>query len=62
MGPSGLALTSSADALQKFAAVDYEEYLKNKPKKEDPDETLRTDIQEFHLNFEQLIKNEFRNR
>lgn len=55
MGPSGLALTSSADALQKFAAVDYEEYLKNKPKKEDPDETLRTDIQEFHLNFEQLI-------
>ena len=55
MGPSGLALTSSADALQKFATVDYEEYLKNKPKKEDPDETLRTDIQEFHLNFEQLI-------
>ena len=55
MGPSGLALTSSADALQKFATVDYEEYLKNKPKKEDPDETLRTDIQEFNLNFEQLI-------
>lgn len=55
MGPAGLALTSATEAFQKLSNVDYEQYIKNKQNKDDPDETLRTNIQEFHLNFEQLI-------
>jgi predicted KAP-like P-loop ATPase len=55
MGPAGLALAGSADAVQKLSELDYEDYIKEK-QSNDPDEALRTDIQEFHLNFEELIK------
>lgn len=55
MGPAGLALTSSAEAIQKLSDVDYENYIREKQESSDPDEALRTNIQEFHLNFEDLI-------
>jgi len=56
MGPAGLAMTTSTEALGKLGSIDYEQYIKGKKDKSDPDELLRTNIQEFHLNFEELIK------
>ncbi|WP_236979701.1 KAP family P-loop NTPase fold protein [Membranihabitans maritimus] len=55
MGPAGLAVAGSAEAIQKFSEADYEKYIKEKQSTDDPDESLRTNIQEFHLNFEELI-------
>jgi len=55
MGPAGLAITSSADVLSKLSQIDYEKYIKDKKDNSDPDEDLKTNIQDFHLNFEQLI-------
>ncbi len=55
MGPVGLAMTSSSDAIQKLAEIDYEKYIKDRQASDDPDEALRTNIQEFHINFEELI-------
>ena len=55
MGPGGLAVTGSTEAIQKLSEMDYEKYIKEKQNSDDPDEVLRTNIQEFHLNFEELI-------
>ncbi len=55
MGPAGLAITGTAEAIQKLSELDYEKYIKDKQSSDDPDEALRTNIQEFHLNFEELI-------
>jgi predicted KAP-like P-loop ATPase len=55
MGPAGLAVTGSSEAIQKLSEMDYEKYIKEKQNSDDPDEALRTNIQEFHLNFEELI-------
>jgi predicted KAP-like P-loop ATPase len=55
LGPAGLAITGSEDAIKKLSELDYEKYIKEKQSSDDPDDALRTNIQEFHLNFEQLI-------
>lgn len=41
--------------MQILSEVEYKKYIKDNQEKRDTDETLRTNIQEFHLNFEQLI-------
>lgn len=57
LGPVGLAGVSLADTMSKMKDVDYENYIKEKQdKSEDSDETLRSNIQEFHKNFEALIE------
>lgn len=58
LGPVGVAGVSLADAMSKIKDIDYENYIKEKQKKEteDSDETLRSNIQEFHKNFEALIE------
>lgn len=56
MGPAGLALTTSSDILNKLSNTNYEDYIKKQNANTDPDETLKNDIQEFHLAFEELIK------
>jgi hypothetical protein len=58
MGPVGVAGVSLADAMSKMSEIDYENYIKERQKKEteDPDDTLRSNIQEFHKNFEALIE------
>ena len=56
MGPAGLALTTTSDILNKLSNADYEEYIKKQNENTDPDEILKNDIQEFHLAFEELIK------
>ena len=56
MGPAGLALTTTTDILSKLSNADYEEYIKKQNESTDPDEILKNDIQEFHLAFEELIK------
>jgi hypothetical protein len=55
LGPAGLAITSTSEALSKLSNVDYEKYIKENKDKSDPDDLLRTNIQDFHMNFEQLI-------
>jgi len=55
MGPASLAITGSTEAIQKLSEMDYEKYIQEKQNSDDPDEVLRTNIQEFHLNFEELI-------
>lgn len=56
MGPAGLALASASEALTKLKDVDYEKYLKEKQENKDGEDSLRNNIQEFHANFEELIK------
>lgn len=57
LGPVGIAGMSLADTMSKMKDVDYEKYIKEKQdKSEDSDETLRSNIQEFHNNFEALIE------
>lgn len=58
LGPVGVAGVSLADAMSNIKDTDYENYIKEKQKKdtEDSDETLRSNIQEFHKNFEALIE------
>lgn len=56
MGPAGLALTTTSDILTKLSNADYEEYIKKQNENTDPDDILKNDIQEFHLAFEELIK------
>jgi hypothetical protein len=53
MGPAGLAIASTTDALSKFKDIKPEEYLKEK--KESPENDIRSSIQEFHKNFEELL-------
>lgn len=58
LGPVGVAGMSLADAMGKIKDSDYEDYIKSKQSKEleDSDDTLRSNIQEFHKNFEALIE------
>ncbi|MEY8780904.1 P-loop NTPase fold protein [Allomuricauda sp. XS_ASV26] len=56
MGPAGLALTTTSDILSKLSKANYEDYIKKQNESTDPDEVLKNDIQEFHLAFEELIK------
>lgn len=53
LGPAGLAITSATDALARLKDVDYGSYLKDKA--ENPEKDIRSSIQEFHANFEELI-------
>ena len=57
MGPAGIALASSSDVLSKLKEDDYEKYIKEKKAEgnEGTDGTIRSNIQEFHKNFEDLI-------
>lgn len=54
MGPAGVALASGADILGKVKDFDYEKYVKERSEGGEND-TLRSNIQEFHKNFEDLI-------
>lgn len=54
MGPAGLAAVSVADMLGKVKDIDYEAYIKER-KEGNPEQNLRSNIQEFHENFEELI-------
>src|SRR5690606_8430465 len=57
MGPVGLAAVSGADLLGKLKDADYEKYIKEKKESDsNPDENLRNNIQEFHENFDELIR------
>ena len=53
MGPAGIAALSILDIAKKATEEDYEKYVKEK--KDNPDDTLRHNIQEFHANFQELI-------
>ena len=57
MGPAGIALASSSDVLSKLKEDDYEKYIKEKKAEgnEGSEGTIRSNIQEFHKNFEDLI-------
>ncbi|AZB25998.1 hypothetical protein EG339_16085 [Chryseobacterium bernardetii] len=58
LGPVGIAAMSLADTMSKMKDIDYENYIKEKQEKgsDDSDDTLRSNIQEFHKNFEALIE------
>lgn len=58
LGPVGIAGMSLSDTMSKMKDIDYENYIKEKQEKDpnDSDETLRSNIQEFHKNFEALIE------
>ncbi len=53
-GPAGVGVASLADLAVKVKDTDYEAYVK-KSETDDPDETLRSNIQDFHNNFDELI-------
>jgi predicted KAP-like P-loop ATPase len=55
-GPPGLAISTGIEALGKLKSEDYEKYIKDKKEKKDPDHQLRTNINEFHWHFEELLK------
>jgi predicted KAP-like P-loop ATPase len=57
MGPAGIAGLTAHEVLKKAHEIDYEKLIKSKKesKEADGDETLRSNIQEFHKNFEELI-------
>lgn len=57
MGPLGALGVSAAESLAKVKDLDYENYIKIKQEEQEVDEedTLRSNIQEFHKNFEDLI-------
>lgn len=57
LGPLGSMGVAATDAIAKLKDVDYESYIKAKQEKkeDDSDDTLRSNIQEFHKNFEDLI-------
>lgn len=54
MGPAGVAALSVGDAAAKLKEVDYEAYIKQ-AQSEDSADSIRSNIQEFHENFEELI-------
>lgn len=56
-GLAGLALASSTDIFSNLQDVDYEKYINDKKgvDDKDSDKTTRSNIQEFHKNFEELI-------
>lgn len=53
LGPAGLAISSATDALSKFKDIKPEDYIKEK--QELPENDIRSSIQEFHKNFEELL-------
>ncbi|MCW3070305.1 MAG: hypothetical protein JWO44_195 [Bacteroidetes bacterium] len=55
MGPAGVAALSIGDVMSKLKDVDYDAYIKQMQSKDDIDNTVRNNIQEFHQNFEELI-------
>ncbi|WP_130855196.1 KAP family P-loop NTPase fold protein [Olivibacter jilunii] len=57
LGPLGSLGVAATEAIANLKDVDYENYIKTKQEKkeDDPDDTLRSNIQEFHKNFEDLI-------
>ena len=57
LGPAGLAAVSGAELLGKLKDANYEDYVKQR--KENPDDdsnSIRSNIQEFHENFDELIR------
>jgi hypothetical protein len=58
MGPAGIAAAGITDALKAVTEADYSEYITKKQENatNDPDESLRTNIQEFHQNFADLLQ------
>lgn len=57
LGPAGIAAVSGFDLLTKLNEVDYEKYLKERQEKPDDTEAnIRSNIQEFHANFDELIR------
>lgn len=54
LGPAGIAAVSAGDVLGKLQEVDYENYIKQKQDGLEADSS-RSNIQEFHKNFEELI-------
>lgn len=55
MGPAGIALASGSDLLGKLKDEDYEKYIKDREEGNESD-NLRSNIQDFHENFHNLIK------
>ena len=56
MGPLGLAAVSATEWIGKLKDIDYDKYIKERQQSKDPDLNLKSNIQEFHENFEELIK------
>lgn len=54
LGADGLAIASATDAITKLGKIDYETFLKDKQDNSDKD--IRSSIQDFHKNFEDLIQ------
>lgn len=56
-GLTELAFSSPKDILKKFQDIDYEKYITDKKSEgsKEEDKTIRSNIQEFHKNFEELI-------
>jgi predicted KAP-like P-loop ATPase len=55
-GAAGVALVGAHETVKKHTEEDYAKYIKDKKDTgKDPDETLRSNLQEFHHNFEELI-------
>lgn len=57
MGTVGVAATSASDIFSKLKDIDYEKYIQDKQSEvsKNSEETIRSNIQEFHKNFEELI-------
>lgn len=57
MGTVGVAAASASDVFSKLKDIDYEKYIKDKQSEvsKNSEETIRSNIQEFHKNFEELI-------
>ncbi len=55
-GPAGLAAVGSLDILKRIADTDYEKYITSKKAGEDAEEAYRSNIQDFHSNFNELIE------
>lgn len=54
MGPVGLGIAALSDIPNKLGEIDYEKFVKS-PDDEDQEESLRTSIREFHLDFKKLL-------
>lgn len=55
MGPAGVAAAGAHETVKKHTEEDYVKLIKDKKEAKDPDDTLRSNLQEFHHNFEELI-------
>ncbi len=54
-GPPGLAISAGIEALGKLKTEDFDNYIKDKKEKKDPDHQFRTNIHEFNRLFEELL-------